>query len=635
MDKQIKNNRVRVLPEAVANQIAAGEVVERPASVLKELVENSLDAGSTRIGVEVQGGGRRLIRVVDNGHGMEPDDMLLALERHATSKVVRAEDLVSVSTLGFRGEALPSVAAVSKLLMRSRTAQNEVGSELKVVGGSIREVKETGCPVGTLIEVKDLFHNTPARRKFLKSATTENSHLTQTMFRLALANPKVAFRFKSGSRQVFDLPATDDLKGRVAALLGRDTAARMVPLYEESGPLFITGLAGLPSLSRTGYDQVYTFVNGRYVRDKVLIHAVGQAYLGLFAERRRPVMVVHVRLDPALVDVNVHPAKTEVRFREANLVHDAFVQGIRRGLAQSQEKEPAGPATTARTFSRPYQPETAPVNPLPRVAEPGLPEPEQGRKSWLKDDFSSGINYRPGRTEQLNTISTPALDSFASTAPESSVEPGKTPGFKPSPLFEPAGDVTVLGQLHNLYIVCAWPKGLLIIDQHAAHERLAYDRMRRGLEQGHCPRQGLLSPVTMELTPVEADWAARQAEDWSRLGLVLEPFGGLTWAITAIPQFLMGKDPAPVVRDLLAELAQSGVSASTPEFAEVSLRSLACRSAIKQGQHLSHAELNDLAAKVASLPPPVTCPHGRPVMLAVSAYELGRLFKRSETKEDD
>lgn len=625
-----------MLPEAVANQIAAGEVVERPASVLKELVENSLDAGASRIGVEVKGGGRSLIRVVDNGRGMEPDDMLLALERHATSKVVRAEDLDCVATLGFRGEALPSVAAVSKLLMRSRTAQNEVGSELKVVGGSIREVKEIGSPVGTLIEVRDLFHNTPARRKFLKSAATENSHLTQNMFRLALANPKVAFRFKSGAKQVFDLPATEDLKTRVSALLGRDTAAQMVPLFEESGPLFITGLAGLPSLSRTGYDQVYTFVNGRYVRDKVLIHAVGQAYLGLLPERRRPVMVVHVRLDPALVDVNVHPAKTEVRFREANLVHDAFVQGIRRGLAQAEPKETVRPAYAASSFSRPYHPPISEgvFRSFSGVAEPAAHRSASEFSSQGREDYSSGMTAKPIRTEELHTISSPQLIDPQKMSEQVFCDAGKTPGFKPSPLFEPAGDVAVLGQLHNLYIICAWPKGLLIIDQHAAHERLAYDRMRRGLEQGHCPRQGLLSPVTMELTPVEADWAERQAEDWSRLGLVMEPFGGLTWAITAIPPFLMGKDPAPVVRDLLAELAQSGVSAATPEFAEVSLRSLACRSAIKQGQHLSQAELNDLAAKVACLPPPVTCPHGRPVMLAISAYELGRLFKRSETRDE-
>ncbi|RJX31047.1 MAG: DNA mismatch repair endonuclease MutL, partial [Desulfarculus sp.] len=307
---------IRLLPEEVANQIAAGEVVERPASVLKELVENSLDAGAGRIAVDVAAGGRRLIRVVDDGAGMGPDDLLLALERHATSKVASAEDLVGVASLGFRGEALPSIAAVSRLTLRSRPAWAEAGGQVRVEGGVIREVSEVGCPMGTLVEVKDLFFNTPARRKFLKSQATESGHLAAALVRLALSRPEVAFRYLVGGQALYDLPAGQDLAVRVAGLLGRQAAEDMLAVDEQQGPIALSGLAGLPSLSRAAADQVYTFVNGRFVRDRVLLHAVNQAYHGLMPSDRRPVVVLHLSLDPELVDVNVHPAKSEVRFRE-------------------------------------------------------------------------------------------------------------------------------------------------------------------------------------------------------------------------------------------------------------------------------------------------------------------------------
>lgn len=327
---------VRLLPDEVANQIAAGEVVERPASVLKELMENALDAGAGRVLAEVEAGGRRLIRVVDDGSGMTPDDLLLALERHATSKITSGDDLARVGTLGFRGEALPSIAAVSRLTLRSRAAGAESGSEVLVEGGSIRQVREVGCPVGTVVEVRDLFHNIPARRKFLKSAATESGHLGMAFLRLACSRPGVAMRYLTGGQSLYDLPASQDLAVRVAALLGRETAGHLVALEEESGPLRLTGLAGLPSLSRPNLDQVYTFVNGRFVRDRLLLHAVGQAYLGLLPEGRRPVVVLFIELDPGLLDVNVHPAKVEVRFAQAGQVHESLTRGLRLGLGRAR-----------------------------------------------------------------------------------------------------------------------------------------------------------------------------------------------------------------------------------------------------------------------------------------------------------
>ena len=607
MENPTPDSRIRLLPEAVANQIAAGEVVERPASVLKELMENSLDAGAGRIAVEILAAGRRLIRVADDGAGMGPDDLLMALERHATSKVATSRDLEAVATLGFRGEALPSIAAVSRMLLRSRARGQEAGSEVKVVAGSVREVREIGCPPGTVIEVRDLFFNTPARRKFLKSAATENAHLQAVFTRLALAWPQVAFSLKMGNKTLHQLPPTPDLEVRAAALLGPETASQMVPLDEEVGPLRLRGLAGLPSLSRAGYEAVYTFVNGRFVRDRVLLHAVGQAYRGLMPPDRRPVVVLHLQLDPALVDVNVHPAKTEVRFTHQQQIHDALAQALRRGLGQTRAaRTPAGDA------------DAGPPPPPERTGEPGPSPPASNTQT----PPSPAIPWRPAASYPLPGLAEPG--------PAAAAEAGTSlPPAALEPLFGPAGELHLVGQLHGLYLLCSSPRGLVIMDQHAAHERLRYDELKRNLRRGGLPCQGLLTPCTLELSPQEAAWAESQRRSWAHLGLVLEPFGGNTWAVRAVPPHLAGADPEPVVRGLLAELAQAGVRPETPEFVEVALRSLACRGSIKSGQRLSQQEAQDLIRRIAALPPPVTCPHGRPVMLTLSARELARRFKRS------
>jgi DNA mismatch repair protein MutL len=583
---------IRLLSEEVANQIAAGEVVERPASVLKELLENSLDAGARRISVEVAAGGRRLIRVVDDGAGMNPDDLLLALERHATSKVAQTGDLSRITSLGFRGEALPSIAAVSKMLLRSRPAGAETGGQVLVEGGVIKDLAQVGCPVGTLVEVKDLFFNTPARRKFLKTQSTESGHLATALARLALARPEVGFRYKVGQQMLYELPPGQDLLVRAASLLGRSTAEDMVPVSEQAGPISLTGLAGLPSLSRAAADQVHTFVNGRFVRDRVLLHAVNQAYRGLMPPDRRPVVVLHIELDPELVDVNVHPAKSEVRFVRQQEVHDALVHALRRGLAAVRPPHPAGqtPATEAPP-PRPYAP----------VAEP-------------EHHIPSGVVAQPG-TE-------PATETPVGEGP---VTPS---GNRLKPLFNQVEELTVIGQMHGLYVLCSSPQGLIMIDQHAAHERLTYERLKKGLARGPMPRQGLLTPATLDLTPYEASWAQTQAEAWADLGLVLEPFGGNTWSISAVPPHLAGSDSRPVVRDLLSQLSASGLDAGTPEFMETALRSLACHGSVRQGQRLSQAEQEELADQVRGLRPPVTCPHGRPVMLLLSRRELDRHFKR-------
>ncbi|MCF8043595.1 MAG: DNA mismatch repair endonuclease MutL [Desulfarculaceae bacterium] len=597
METSIPPKAIRLLPEEVSNQIAAGEVVERPASVLKELMENSLDAGAGRIGVEVAAGGRRLIRVVDDGVGMLPDDLLLSLERHATSKVAGVEDLTHIASLGFRGEALPSIAAVSRMSLRSRTRDAEAGGLVRVEGGRVTSVEEVGCPVGTLVEVKDLFFNTPARRKFLKSQATESGHLAGALVRLALAQPQVAFRYTVGSQVTYDLPAGQDLASRAGSLLGRATAEAMVRLHEEEGPLRLEGLAGLPSLNRSAADQIYTFVNGRFVRDKVLLHAIYQAYRGLMPDNRRPVVVLHLSLDPELVDVNVHPAKTEVRFTQQQQVHQALAGALRRGLGRSRTLRPT-------------------PQPSAGGPPPARPQPMAERGPWTPP---RSVSPSPG-------------GRVAEPSPQGGPrEPAVLPAGSANrlrPMYTKAEELVVIGQLHGLYVLCSSPQGLILVDQHAAHERLTYERLKAGLAHGEMPRQGLLTPQTLELTPGEAAWAGEQAGQWARLGLELEPFGGNTWAIRAVPPHLAGGDPRPAVRDLLSQMSASGLPVETPEFVETALRSLACHGSVRQGQRLKPAELEELVDQICTLPPPLTCPHGRPVMLLLSRHELDRSFKR-------
>ncbi len=611
MITQPDHRPVRVLPDELANQIAAGEVVERPASVLKELVENALDAGARRITVEVAAAGRRLIRVVDDGHGMSPDDLLLSLERHATSKVASSTDLTTVTSLGFRGEALPAIAAVSKMLLRSRPAASETGSQVKVVGGSVRQVTEVGCPPGTVIEVRDLFYNTPARRKFLKSRATEAGHLGAAFLRLALARPDVNLRYRVDGKILYDLPATTDPAVRISALLGREAAGQMVPVDEQAGPLRVSGLLGLPSLSRAAPDQVFTFVNRRFVRDRVLLHAVYQGYRGLMPDNRRPVLAIYIDLDPAAVDVNVHPAKVEVRFHRQKDVHDALVQCLRRGLAAARPAPPgAGRRAAPPDVFEPTAPPSDTTEPTATTPDSGPPRPPSAAR-------------RPGPATQA----APAA-AIVAGPPSSPSEPSPGPAG-PRPLYGPAGDLEYIGQLHGLYLLCSSPEGLVVVDQHAAHERLAYEDLCAATVRGDLPSQGLLTPRVLELTPREAAWAEVQAPVWQRLGLKLEPFGGTTWAVVAVPPFLAGMDCGPPVRDLLSEMAGAGVGIDTPEFLEQAMRSLACRGAIKKGQQLRPEEARRLVARLAVLDPPVTCPHGRPVFLTLERSQLARAFKRS------
>ncbi len=604
--------RIKVLSVETANRIAAGEVVERPASVLKELLENSLDAGATRIDVNIEGAGSKLIRVADNGQGMSPEDLELCLERHATSKLASADDLERVLSLGFRGEALPSIASVSKFSMRSRLAGQETGYQITSHGGIKGELGQVGCPVGTVVQVEDLFFNIPARRKFLKAPATEAGHLAAALLRLALARYEVAFTYNVSGQNLYQLPAGAGLKARVGALLGRETLPHLVWVEDEIGPLKVRGFTSLPSLSRPNADQIYVFINGRFVRDKVLLHAVNHAYSELMPTPRKPVAVLHISLDPALVDVNVHPAKIEVRFRDGQAVHQALSRALRSALQRGAPDEDTGASLPA---GGPLAVGAAAPLGTPMVRESSWPQ--MGQRPWGKANASiaSYSQSHAGRKSAGLCSKGQVVAGSGSAAP-----------FKAAPMFQAVEKVQALGQLHNLYILAAEADGLLIVDQHAAHERLNYEKLKQAFEQGEALGQPLLSPLALNLNPQEIALAQTAANTWTRLGLELVPFGPRTWAVAAVPAHWAGLNPAPLVAELMAETAV--VEPESYTFVEKSLRSLACHSSVLAGMRLTLPAMQDLLNRLFELPPPLTCPHGRPVVLRIGAPDLRRAFGR-------
>jgi len=599
---------VRLLSEELTNQIAAGEVVERPASVLKELLENSLDAEANRIQVEISDGGNSLIRVVDDGWGMGVDDLLLSLEHHATSKVFSSEELTRILTMGFRGEALPSIAAVSCLKLRSRLRNAEYGIEIQVVGGTIREVIEVGCSEGTQVEVTNLFYNTPVRKKFLKSKATEVGRLGQVLVRLALARPEVALRYTSEGQVIYNLPAAISITERAAAILGRDFVEQMIYMDEHEESLVVTGLIGQPSLTRLTSNQIFTFVNERFVHNRMLRSAICHAYKGLLHSNRFPVCIIYINLDPELVDVNVHPTKIEVRFCYSKKVCLALTKTVRRALARAQSVLVTRQVVQVNTHKTIKQSNVDCTFSVDLV---------QSKKKIIES--------------QLTPIS--ASNSLTTSKSFSLVKSFITDNSQPQPLFSLPDELVVIGQFHGLYIICSLPTGLVIVDQHAAHERLIYNMLCSQQQKGKpIPCQRLLNPVNLELTPQEVVWVKQQRDDWERLGLDLAHFGGYTWSINAIPVFLIGCDPVVLVRDLLTKMYISGLLPDTPDFLEKAMRILACQSSLRQGQRLSLTEMRNLVQRIVKIPPPVTCPHGRPVFLLLRQCDVARYFKRNSKK---
>lgn len=596
------------LPDALINQIAAGEVVARPASVVKELVENSLDAGARRIRIEVERGGIGLIRVTDDGAGMAPEELPLALERHATSKIRHLADLERIATLGFRGEALPSIAAVSRFSLTSRTAHSPHAWRVECHDGGLSEPIPAPHPPGTRVSVRDLFHNTPARRKFLRSERTEFDHLARTVLQLALAEPEAGLTLIHNGRTLWQLPPATEpvsVESRLAILLGEDFLRHALHVRHERAAIALSGWIAAPAFSRAQGDVQHLFVNGRWIRDKGLAHAVRHAYRDVLHHQRHPAYVLHLTLDPASVDVNVHPAKHEIRLRDARQTHDFLARSLQDALAAVRPGAEAGHVVTEIPMPTPA---LAPrQDPLPlKVAESApryasaIPKGGMAAAGW---DVASPL------------AAAPAAASDGSMA-DRAARPDEQPlGF-------------ALGQLHGIYLLAQNAAGLVVVDIHAAHERILYERLKRAAADGGPASQSLLVPVEITLNITEADWVERWAPEWTAFGLLVDRTGPANVTLRALPAGLPMQDPVGLFRDLLADLMHQGRTDRVEAQHHALMASLACHGAVRAGRALTVPELDALLRDMERTERSGQCNHGRPTWVQLDRAALDRLFLR-------
>ncbi|HVY71922.1 MAG TPA: DNA mismatch repair endonuclease MutL [Verrucomicrobiae bacterium] len=654
-------NRIRLLPEHVANQIAAGEVVERPASVVKELVENALDAKSTRVTVEIQAGGRSLVRVTDDGVGMSRDDALLCLERHATSKIGRAEDLAAITTMGFRGEALPSIASVSRftLTTRERDSESPEGTRVVVQGGKIVEVKAAGSPTGTTVEVRQIFFNLPARRKFLRSEETERAHIQHYLTVAALANPETGFTFIDQQRVVWQLPPVSvdagDPDARAAALrerlralhgaelklVGVEYSVALEPVADmladaaeendapAAAPVRIWGFIGAPGVSRATREDQHLFVNRRPVENRGLNFALLEGYHTALMKGRFPVCCLFVEIDPAEVDVNIHPAKREVKFRHEGAVRRIVAQAVREALLKFHDAPAVAPSVTPPLVAR-----TTPVVPAPNASRHlELPLPNRPVADWPSHPLPNPASppSAPKRAEaepRIETVPlplTPAIVSLPGRS-EAASSQGATTG--PVPLLRVP--LRLVGVIGKLYVVLESDRGLVLLDQHAAHERILYEQMLKRLEHGDAPSQRLLLPETVELSPRDAHFLRELLPSLTRLGVGLSEFGEHTFMLDALPPFVKTADARRFALELVDELRAAGDTVNTLRLGEHTVAKTVCRHAVKANDFLSGRELENLVEDLRRCEMPYTCPHGRPTLIEMSYRELEKKFGRSQ-----
>lgn len=594
---------IRVLDNHLIDQIAAGEVIERPASIVKELVENSLDAGAQSVDVEIEAGGVRLTRVRDDGCGIPADELALALSRHATSKISVADDLAAITTLGFRGEALPSIASVSRFEITSRHVDAEHASRVSVDAGNICELMPAAHPTGTTIEVRDLFFNLPARRKFLRSEVTEQGHIVRLLERLALSRHDVAFRLRSAARTLLDAPAGDGEHDgrRLARVVGREFVERSLDLDHSAGPVRIHGWIGLPAAARATSDLQYWFVNGRAVRDRLLMNAVRLGYRDVLYGGRQPAYVLYLDIDPTLVDVNAHPQKLEVRFRDSRQIHDFVFRAVERKLSGTRPGESVVSPVQAN--------DTHYAGVLPLGAPAAFSGASGPSGVWAMADELRGV----GRDAQISD-----------TAPRdyASGDAGRVPEANSS--SQPLG--TALAQVHGLYILAQNEQGLVLVDMHAAHERVLYEKLKA--ESGRVATQLLLAPVSIELKVDEVDALLEQQEQWARAGFELERLSPGTVVVRSVPAMLPREDLTALVHDVIADVATDGASHHLDGATDRLLGTIACRSAIHAHRRLTLPEMNALLRQMEVTPRADQCNHGRPTWTQVSLQELDRMFLR-------
>ncbi|MDZ4847792.1 MAG: DNA mismatch repair endonuclease MutL [Pirellulaceae bacterium] len=659
---------IQTLPTSLINKIAAGEVIERPASVVKEMLENSIDAGARRIELTVEGGGTELMRISDDGCGIDKEQLLLAIAPHATSKLFDADDLFDIQTLGFRGEALASVAEISHLTLRSRTAEMEGGAELAVRGGQFESPKECAAPIGTTIEVRHLFFNTPVRLKFLKSSQTEMGHTIEAFTRIALAHPRVHMVLISNNRTLHDLPATENWSERIETFFGSEVSDQLIRIDSREGGVRLHGFAVDPSVSRSNNRMQYLFLNGRFIRDRSLQHALSEAYRGLLMVGRFPICFLHLEIPANQVDVNVHPTKSEVRFLDGGEIYRRLLQALRSKFLstdltakvqnESDDFQRNAPTSIGSFGALPVAGRsTWSAHPSSPMSPPARAEPKESLMHW---------GHGQGHPVQLDSTGRmPEFRPFADTFQSNSFQSGDATSPSPAPWLEnqdtqattesqaepPADDrsnsaatdafdyrrdeasglqASHLGfQIHNRYLVTQDDAGMVVIDQHALHERILYEQIRDRVLSRTIESQRLLIPEPITLTAAEAGAALDAREALKQIGIEIEPFGGDTILVTAYPAILANVSPAEMVRQVLEPLMEAGKQPEARVLLDSMMNMMSCKAAIKAGDKLSSDEITALLEQRHLFADTHHCPHGRPTALFFSREQLDKMFKRT------
>ncbi|PIV24919.1 MAG: hypothetical protein COS40_00660 [Deltaproteobacteria bacterium CG03_land_8_20_14_0_80_45_14] len=579
--------KIEVLPESISQIIAAGEVIERPASVVKELMENAIDAGSSEITLELNAGGLQLIRVVDNGEGMDQEDVPVAFRRYATSKIKKAEDLYAIHTLGFRGEALPSISQISKVTLRTRTSHSLSGTKLICEGGRIKSISEIGCPLGTEVEVRNLFYNIPVKRKFLKSIRSELRYVLNHFLRLSLSHPMISFKFIHDGRTLHEHLKTESPLVRIEVIFGKEICRHLRPIEFEDGKISLLGFASLPSFSKRNGEGVYFYVNQRFIKDRMIYKAILDAYRHILPSHQFPVVILFISLPPSAVDVNVHPTKTEVKFMDPERIYQVVFAAIRMVLEEGSSRgEDMGPVGGRGEW----------------VFQKG------GRPSfWGHETLSAPSSLTGGKEEGILTVQDGA-------------------GFQWE--AEKKWPYTILGQIRGTYILCEGEENLIFIDQHAAHERILFEKFKKEFENRSMISEKLLLPILIDLS-VEESYILESAEEALKaIGFEIESIGEKLFAIRSIPSFINQKEPKEMVRGILDELSFLEKQGKGEETIHTILVTLACHSAIRGNFILNKEEMDKLAQHLIPFPPSTTCPHGRPIFFIFPLDELKKQFKR-------
>ncbi|MDG1874956.1 MAG: DNA mismatch repair endonuclease MutL [Mariniblastus sp.] len=642
-------NPIRQLSASVVNKIAAGEVIERPASVVKELLENAVDAGSTQIELTIEQGGIDLIRVTDNGHGIPQDQLPLAVTSHATSKISDADDLFRVGTFGFRGEALASIAEISQTVIRSRPADQDCGFEMRVSGGHREPEEPCGCPVGTTIEVRQLFYNTPVRQKFMKTPQTERGHIAEAFTRVALANPQVQMIFRNNTKVVHQLPATDSWRDRIGAFFGPEISDNLIPVSNSHGEISITGFVVDPSVSRANNRLQYLFLNSRYIRDRSLQHALSESYRGLLMTGRFPVCFLKLSIPFEMVDVNVHPAKLEVRFQNGGQIYSQLLSTVRNKFlttdltAQAQLSKrgsdefkpfPGEPTTSVpggANAARGDSPSESQERISFQSATAGFDWTQAPRQPFASSSGSMGASAG-GAISPTGSRFNPTGQAYQADSAGAGFQSNSlAPGVEEPPIAgghsQPSQTLTAI-QVHNTYLISETVEGMLVIDQHALHERVIYEQIRDKVLDGKLESQKLLVPEPVSLPPAEAAAVLDQAELLSRLGIAVEPFGGDTVLVSAYPAMLANHNPAEMLRGVVDQLINGNKQLDQRDLVDELLHMISCKAAVKAGDKLSPEEITALLEHRELCQDAHHCPHGRPTSLLFSREELDRRFKR-------